>query len=105
MDYKQSIINLIKTGELNAIEWGRFDEWLANNASFLQLLLNGEHQLISYSGVNNEIATLHLKGVIGDFFTNTSSVSEALEKLEENKNIKSLVLEINSPGGGVSEME
>jgi len=58
----------------------------------------------------NQIALIPIKGIIGSVSSsipfsssqdNTELILNALEKSKENKNIKAVILEINSPGGTV----
>ncbi|MDP7008401.1 MAG: signal peptide peptidase SppA [Phycisphaerales bacterium] len=53
-----------------------------------------------HSGNSSSIAVLHVSGVIDG--SNSSYATEAVDAILANKYIKSVVLRVNSPGGGVT---
>ena len=64
--------------------------------------------------MQNKIAVIPIKGAItvegtGDFFSgsgvSSNTVTEFIKKSNEDESIKGIILEINSPGGGVVASE
>ena len=55
---------------------------------------------ISHDGGSSTIAVLNISGVIDD--GNAAYAERAITKILENKNIRSVVLRVDSPGGGVT---
>ncbi|HIA72357.1 MAG TPA: signal peptide peptidase SppA [Phycisphaerales bacterium] len=55
---------------------------------------------VSYSGSNATVAVLHVSGLIDD--SNASYAEQAIDNILKDKNIRAVVLRVDSPGGGVT---
>jgi protease-4 len=55
---------------------------------------------VSYSGSNATVAVLHVSGLIDD--SNASYAEQAIDSILKDKNIRAVVLRVDSPGGGVT---
>ena len=58
------------------------------------------HKFTMHDGRSSTIAVLDISGVIDG--SNATYAKEAIDEILDNKNIKAVVLRVNSPGGGVT---
>lgn len=88
------------------------DKFIINGRINKENFINSEENLILFKDYKiknsknkskNIIAILSLDGVISEKEVSLKEVKERLKKIENEENLKSLIIEINSPGGSAYE--